>query len=661
MAAGAGSCYAGRMRRWPSFFAGVLSAITLLPACSDDRLSNGTGGSGTGGDSGTTLPTTTSTTSTATDTGTTSAPPKGEGFGATVEPAGGVTFRVWAPHATGASVVGDFAEGTVAMEPVADSVFEVTIAGAMAGTTYHFQLQTPEGTLDRLDPYARQLTADRAACVVVDPSAYAWKTASFQAASRETSIVYEMHVASFAVDPGAPQGTFASAAKKFVDLQDLGVDVVELMPVQQPGSKANGWGYSPQLFFAPRVSYGTADELRGLVDEAHARGLGVWLDTVINHTDGWDKAPLHCFDGDCADGSAGLYYFPTGTYAKTPWGPRPDYTKPRVAAMLVDSARWWLDEMHGDGFRWDSVSNIRAIDGQGETPGGHAILDAVNAVAHEAGALSVAEDLKGFAPITKPSSEGGFGFDAQWDGFGYVVMEQLALGSDDARDLNAIEGALTGTYNGDPFARLLFIEDHDTVGNDGWRLPNRIDMANPTSYWARRRSMLGGILLLTAPGIPMLFMGQEALATGTFPNPPPAVEALVNPTPEGVKMRAFYKDMIRLRRNLDGKSGGLSEPGIEVFHKNPPGKVIAYRRHGASGEDAIVIVNLKNKLYTQYDVGADTGGTWRVRLDTDRKVYGDDFGDGVLGDLTALSIQKDGKPFTLRVRLGPYSAVVITR
>ena len=638
-----------------------IAASALLAACSDDRLGNSSIDSGTTdtwtSSTSSTSPTTSSTTSTSGATSTTAT----DAFGANVAPGGGVTFRVWAPHATKASVLGDFAEGAFAMEPEGDGVFAVTVPSAHAGTTYQFELTTPEGALTRLDPYARQLTSDKTKSVVVDPSTYVWKTGPFQSASRETAIVYEMHIGSFHVDAGAPQGTFLSAVKGFDELQDLGVNIVEVMPVQQPGSKANGWGYSPQLYFAPRVSYGTADELRTMVDEAHARGMGVWMDTVINHTDGWNQAPLHCFDGDCADGSAGLYYFPIGTYEKTPWGPRPDYTKPRVAEMLVGSAAWWLDEMRGDGFRWDSVSNIRAIDGQGETPGGHAILDAVNELTHDRGKLGVAEDLKGYSPLTKPSADGGFGFDAQWDGFGYQVMEQLSFGSDDQRSLDVIEGALTGSYNGDPFARVLFIEDHDTVGNNGLRLPNRIDAADPTSYWARRRSMLGGVLLLTAPGIPMLFMGQEALATGTFPNPPPPVDALANPTLEGEQMRLLYKDLIRLRRNLDGKSAGLSEPGIEVFHKNAPGKVIAYRRHGASGEDVLVIVNLKNKLYTQYDIGVEGSGTWRIRLDTDRKVYGDDYGDGVLGDITTLPIQKDGKPNTLRVRLGPYSAVVITR
>lgn len=644
------------MRRLLAFLPGVVSALVLLPACSaGDELTSRP--PSTGPDETTTVPGTTSTTTT-TETG--SLPTSSDAFGANVV-SGGVTFRVWAPHADAASVVGDFAGGTVAMEATSEGVFERTVASAEVGTIYHFRLETAGGALDRIDPYCRQLTADKSACLVVDPSAYEWKSAAFTAASRQTSVVYELHVGSFAVAEGAAHGTFASTAARLADLAELGINVVELMPVQHYGGKPNGWGYNPQLFFAPKTSYGSADELRALVDGAHGLGLGVWLDTVVNHTDGWTEAPLFCFDGLCPDGSAGLYFFPPGTYAKTPWGPRPFFTEPRVKGMLLDATTQWLTEFRGDGFRWDSTSNIRAIDGQGTTPGGHELLVEANALAHAAGALSVAEDLKGEAALTKPASAGGFGFDAQWDGFGYDIMAELAKQSDDARDLNVVEGALKGTYSGDPFARLLFIEDHDTVGNNGWRLPNRIDMADPTSYWARKRSMLGGVLLLTAPGIPMLFMGQEALATGTFESPPPAVDALANPTPEGEEMRAFYTDMIRLRRNLDGKSGGLSDPEVEVFHKNDAGKVIAYRRHGASGEDVLVIVNLRNKLFNEYDVGVAGSGTWRLRLDTDRKVYGADFGDDMLGDLTTLPIVKDGKPYTLRVRLGPYSAVVITR
>ncbi len=230
--------------------------------------------------------------------------------------------------------------------------------------------------------------------------------------------------------------------------------------------------------------------------------------------------------------------------------------------------------------------------------------------------------------------------------------------SDDGRNLATIENALRGAYAGDPFARLLFTENHDTVGNGGARLPSRIDGANPASWAARKRSMLGAVLLLTSPGVPMLFMGQESLATGTFASPPAPLAA---PSPAGQKIRAFYKDMIHLRRNLEGGAGGLSDPQVEVLHRNDTDKVIAYRRYGASGEDVIVIANLKNKAFAQYDVGVPSAGPWRVRLNTERAAYGDDLTDGQAGTISAVPGAKDGKAFVLSVQLGAYGAIVLTR
>ena len=571
-------------------------------------------------------------------------------FGANVV-SGGVVFRVWAPHATAAHVVGDFAEQTVAMAPEAGGVFSATIASAHAGTQYRFDVDG----LARLDPYCRQVLADASACVVVDPSAYVWKTPAFHGAPRNATVVYEAHVGSFTQD-----GTFAAMRAQLASLTQLGVNALELMPVQSYGGKTNGWGYNPQLFFAPKAGLGSADDLRALVDDAHAGGMGVWIDTVVNHMDGWSQAPLQCFDGDCPNGSHGIYFFPPGNYATTPWGPRPNYVEPRVKEMLLASVSSWLGEFRGDGFRWDSVSNIRALDGNGTTPGGRDLLVAANALAHQAGALSTAEDLKGYAAITQAPEAGGFGFDAQWDGFGYTLTGVLQQTSDDARDLGAVQGALTATYAGDPFARLLFIEDHDTVGNGGARIPNKIDPTTPTSFWSRRRSMLGGVFLLSAPGVPMIFMGEESLATGTFTNPPATLSTTI-PAVFGDKMRAFYTDMIALRRNLGGKSGGLLDTGVTILQRNDTNKVIAYERHGASGEDVIVVVNLRNKAYTRYDVGVPSAGTWRIRLDTDWTKYGDDFGGGATADVQTIAQTKDGQPYTRPVQLSAYGAVVFTR
>lgn len=576
-------------------------------------------------------------------------------FGANLEP-GGVVFRVWAPRASAARVTGDFAATPVAMTALAGGVFEAHAPGAHAGQAYAFSFDTSGGVVTRVDPHCRAIAGS--SCTIVDPASFAWKTGTFARPSRASTIVYELHVGSFAVPSGAPYGTFQSARTALPALGDLGVNVIELMPVQSFGAGPEGWGYNPQLYFAPKPTYGTPDDLRALVDDAHALGIAVWIDVVANHMDGWNGAPLRCFDAPCPEGSAGTYFFPAGTYAMTPWGPRPNYDEPEVASMLGSMVDWWVGEFHGDGFRWDSVSNIRALDGNGSVPGGKDLLAHANDHAHALGAASVAEDLKGYAAITQTTSAGGFGFDAQWDGFGYTMTAALAPASDAGRDLGQVAGALTGTYGGDGFARLIFTEDHDTVGNGGARLPSKIDPANPTSLAARKRSMLGAVMLFTAPGVPMIFQGQEALATGTFADPP---APLSSPTPQGRQIRAFYKDLIRLRKNADGGAMGLEEPGIEIFHRNDAAKILAYRRYGASGEDVIVIVNLMNKAYTEYDIGVPSAGPWRIRLDTESTAYSDDFGAGQTGTVTAHAGTKDGKPFTLPLELAAYGAMVITR
>ena len=569
--------------------------------------------------------------------------------------AAGVTFRVWAPHATAARVSGDFTASPISMTALSGGIFEASSPLAHAGSLYSFSLDTADGTLARLDPYCRQLVG--ASCAVVDPSSYTWRTPTFTRPTRAQSVVYEMHVGSFSVPASAPYGTFASDAAALPSLAALGVNVVELMPIQSFGSKPNTWGYNPQLYFAPRPELGSADDLRRFIDTAHSLGIAVWMDTVVNHCDSWSQAPLRCFDGQCADGGAGIYFFGPGSYATTPWGPRPDYTSSEVSTMLLGAASTWMNEFHGDGFRWDSTSNIRALDGTGQTPGGKQLLTNLNDQIHAAGGFSVAEDLKGYAAITQSTTSGGFGFDAQWDGFGYTVDAQLTVAADASRDLGQIQNALTSNYAGDPYARLIFTEDHDTVGNGGSRLPSAIDPANPTSFAARKLSIDGAVLLLTSPAVPMLFQGQEALATGTFANPPAPLAA---PTTQGSEILAFYKDMIALRRNTTGGAGGLGDTGLEIFQRNDAAKVIAYRRYGTSNEDVIVIVNLMNKAYTEYDIGVADAGPWRVRLNTDNPSYSDDFAAGQTGSITARAGAKDGKPFTLPLILGAYSAMVLT-
>ncbi len=574
-------------------------------------------------------------------------------FGATVDD-GGVTFRVWAPGAMSAQVSGDF--GDQSLRPEDGGVFAARVEGARAGQGYRFILTRGEQTLSRVDPRARA-TADGGA-VVLDPGAYRWRTTAFAPPPRREAVIYELHVGSFAPQPGSRNGTFADVIARLDPIADLGVNVLELMPVNEFGGAA--WGYNPKLWLAANAAYGSPDELRRLIDEAHARGIAVLLDVVYNHYDGGSRAPMRCFDGDCPDGGAGVYFFNDVRYRNTPWGPRPDFARAEVASLLLDGVATWLDEYRVDGFRWDSVSNIRAIDGMGEVPGGRDLLVRANALSRRLrpGALLIAEDLKGWGGITQ-APPAGLGFDAQWDGFVYTLGDALSGASDDARSLAAVRDAMLGRYNNDPFQRVIGTENHDTVGNGGARLPQRIDAADPGSFAARKRSMLAAALMMTAPGVPMLFMGQEHLERGTFASAPAPLDW--SREAGFARVRAFYRALIRARRNLDGATPGLLGANVSVIHFHEANKVLAVRRWDRGGDDVVVIANLRNRPYARYDIGLPSGGTWDVRIDSDDPRWSEDFHGRAAGSVTALAQPYDGQPFTGPIALGPWSVVVLSR
>lgn len=574
----------------------------------------------------------------------------------------GVTFRVWAPSAKAVAVQGDFGSAPVAMTslaPASPGVWAVQVPTAQVGQRYRYQVTAPDGrVLPRIDPYGRRVQDGQS--VIVDPAAYVWTSAPYVRPGKNQLVVYELHVGSFNCPDDPKRCGFASLAARLDYLRDLGINVIELMPAHSHGSQ-RGWGYNPHAYFAPHAPYGTPEDLRALVDQAHARGIAVVLDMVYNHYDGWKGAPLYCFDGDCADGWSGQYFFADAKYRSTPWGPRFDYTRPQVADFIVDNIAFWRREYRIDGFRWDSVSNIRALDGNGSVPGGVALLRRGNAQAQTVpGALLIAEDLKGYAGITERSESGGLGFDTQWDGGFHWALVSTVSGYDDrARNINGLRDALGGRYNGDPFQRLIYSESHDTVGNSGTRLPSQIDPSDPGSWAARKRSILAAAVLLTAPGVPMLFAGQELLSVGRFADPPAPLDW--SRETGHARILEFYRDLIALRRNRAGTTAGLTGSDINVFHVNDATKVLAYRRSAGGDSDVIVIANFANQNYTRYDIGLPAGGTWKVRLNSDDKRYSTDFGGAPSTDVTATVADRDGLPFTGGVALGPYSLVILSR
>jgi hypothetical protein len=213
-------------------------------------------------------------------------------------------------------------------------------------------------------------------------------------------------------------------------------------------------------------------------------------------------------------------------------------------------------------------------------------------------------------------------FDGEWGvGFGDTLINQVVLGNDSGRSMSTLFNAM----NGSGFFRVLYDETHDLVGNSGaYRLPVRINAADPTGYFARKRSMLAAAVVLTIPVTPMLFMGQEMLITNQFSDSKP-----LNWTNQitYTNVVSFYRDLIHLRRNLDGVSLGLTGPSMTSHVVDDTAKVLAFHRYGAGANGQVMVVmNFSNKALTNYTVGGfPANGTWYVNLNSDWPVYGSDF------------------------------------
>lgn len=256
---------------------------------------------------------------------------------------------------------------------------------------------------------------------------------------------------------------------------------------------------------------------------------------------------------------------------------------------------------------------------------------------------------------------GGAGFSTQWDGaFVHPVRSLLTTPCDEDRNLDELVAALRHRYEDDPFRRVVYSESHDEVANGRQRVPSEVDPEEADSYAARKRSMLGAVLTFTAPGIPMIFHGQEFLEDEWFRDEVPLDWAKLA---RYGSIHAAYRDLARLRSNAPGHTAGLSGRHIEINHVNHPDKVLAYRRwrEGGPGDDVMVVINLSTRRFDRYRLGVPAAGTWHTRLNTDSKAYPGDFDDHGVAEATATSDPRDGYDFTIEIALAPYSALLLSQ
>ena len=288
------------------------------------------------------------------------------------------------------------------------------------------------------------------------------------------------------------------------------------------------WGYNPAHPFAIESGYGGPDAFKRFIKAAHEIGMAVIVDVVYNHL-GPSDLDLWRFDG-WHEGPWGGIYFYNDDRAVTPWGnTRPDYGRGEVRAYLRDNALTWLEAFQCDGLRFDSTKHVRAVDGEPSDlesllPDGWSfmawITDEIRS--SQPWKVIIAEDLALDPTVVAPTEDGGAGFSAQWDaGFVHPVRAALTAADDADRNLEAVVAAITGEDRGPALTRVIYTESHDEVANGKQRVPEEISPGDAGSWWSRKRAAVGSALVLTSPGIPMLFQGQELLEDRWFEDTTP--------------------------------------------------------------------------------------------------------------------------------------------
>ena len=430
-------------------------------------------------------------------------------FGPLISDAG-VTFRLWAPAAREADLLID---GPIPMTRSGDW-FETHVADAHAGTRYRFRI---DGELDIPDPISHFQPDDiTGPSEVIDHSLHRWQCADWKGLPWERAVFLETHVGTFTAE-----GTYRAMMAKLDHLAETGITALELMPLADFPGRWN-WGYDGVLPFAPDSTYGTPDDLKALIDAAHAREIMVFLDVVYNHF-----GPEGNYLGRLAP-----QFF---AEAHTPWGVAIDYRVPEVRAYVIENALHWLRDYRFDGLRLDAV---HAIVDPGEP---HILTDlaqAVNDLAAESGRHIhlVLENDDNAAPFLAPEATVSNGFyRAQWNDDYHHAWHVLLTGESrgyyrDYQDVAThIERALAEgfSYQGDASAHrggqlrgarcgtlpradfVNFIQNHDQIGNRPFG--ERLSMlVKPEPLEAALA------VLMLQPSPPLMFMGDEWGATEPF-------------------------------------------------------------------------------------------------------------------------------------------------
>lgn len=591
------------------------------------------------------------------------------GMGAIVHDKG-VFFRVWAPNAKQVFIMGDFNNWTpdeLELAHEENGYYAGNAEKAKKGSEYKFVIITQnDESLAKNDPYAKEMTNSNGNSVVYDGGDFEWDDDQSFMPYWNEAVIYELHLGTFNVKEENKPGDFHTLIEKIPYLKDLGINVIEIMPPYEfPGGFS--WGYNPSYPFAIESEYGGPDALKAMVKEAHKNGIAVILDAVYNHF-GPSDLDLWQFDGWSESDKGGIYFY-NDWRSNTPWGDtRPDFGRLEVRNYIKDNARMWLEDFHIDGLRMDMIPYIRNVNADENPAGvldeGLALLREINQEIKEKYPykLTVAEDLHKLNWVTDTVGDGeGLGFGSQWDAaFVHPVRKLLTTQHDEDRDMNEAAEALLNQYSGDYFRRVVYTESHDEVANGSARVAEEIASDDVNNWYSKKRASLGMAMVLTAPGIPMLFQGQELLEDKWFSDTDPIDW---NRLKKLKGYHSLHKDLIALRRNLSGLTAGLTGQHIQMIRVDNEQKVIAYQRwkEGGAKDTTVAVLNFSGNDKAVYRIGFPLPGMWKVRFNSDWKGYNEEFGDYQSYDVEAVEEAYDNCEWSAEISIAPYTALILSQ
>ncbi len=511
-----------------------------------------------------------------------------------------VEFSLFAPRVEKVALIGSFKEWQeIDMTKGEDGYYRAAVDLADGVYQYKFRVLSKteylyDQWLDVNDPYATEidLVTQTGVLRVKDghkvSTFYEWQHDDKPLPANEELIIYEMHVADFVGDmEGVTLGQYFQAAISKLDyLVELGINAIELMPVTEYTGNYR-WGYLVRYFFAPESSYGNPEDLKQFIDECHARGIRVLIDGIYNHSDG--ESPLLKIDRD-------YWYYHDMHYPDDPanwWGPEFNYEnydetlgiKP-AWKFIGDVVRYWIEEYHIDGIRYDAIRQL----------GNYDFLFWITQEATKAAGnkpfYNIAEHIPEAVCVTKPDGP----FEGCWhESFRIFAIEHICGENFNLEKLKeSLDGKLQGFSGATSVVNYLASHDRErTLTELGDR--GIFDEA------ALQRAQFGAVLLFTAVGLPMIWMGDEfgeykrKTETTTKPN---RLQWHLVEQEFNQNLLRHYQQMTALRKKVPALQTG----NIDFFYEHFENKILAYGRWNDQGSRLVVVANFSDQEFADYEI-----------------------------------------------------------